>query len=415
MHRVGCYSIQALSPEKATHIWSGWERAVSNWLAGALLYQVAIGQCAAAGLREVARPICGSLGGRHRRTLRELLDLSGGPAVLNSDALRQQLQRLQSARTLPPRSHLLRGPQPPACDNSLAKNAGPAEPRAAQPAPGEASLTKLVPGEVVETSTGTHYRVVRSLSRWFQGLHAGEPPQPSLPPHATSAETAEERLVHPDLLSLRAAFPRDVLFMDLETCGFAGSQIFLVGTLYHGEDGLMLDQRFARDYREEVSILEAFWNLAAERPVLATFNGKSFDWPMVCDRSACHRLPQLAAFNVHADLLHHARRAWKLQLPNCRLQTLESRICRRQRGSDIPGSQIPAAYHGFVRDGDARLIRTILYHNAMDLITLAEVAWHLTAAVRTARDNAPTPPASNAAEHSSPAATDASRRSSSAA
>lgn len=335
--------------------------------------------------------------------------------MLNSDALRQQLQRLQAARTLPPRSHLLRGPQPPACDTSAANSTDQSEPASPPSTPsGEASLTKLVPGDVVETSTGTHYRVVRSLSRWFQGLHTGEPPQPGLPPHVSSAD-AQERPVHPDLLSLQAAFPRDVLFMDLETCGFAGSQIFLVGTLYHGEDGLMLDQRFARDYREEVSILEAFWNLAAERPVLATFNGKSFDWPMVCDRSACHRLRQLAAFNLHADLLHHARRAWKLQLPNCRLQTLESRICRRQRGNDIPGSQIPAAYHGFVRDGDARPIRTILYHNAMDLITLAEVAWHLTASVRTTHEDVPTPPASEPAEQSSPAATDASRRSSSAA
>lgn len=334
--------------------------------------------------------------------------------VLNSDALRQQLQRLQAARTLPPRSHLLRGQPTPALDAAAIDDAGQPPPRGADSSTtDDASLTRLVPGEVVETSTGTHYRVVRSLSRWFQGLHAGEPPRPGVTPQG--ATSADAQSIHPDLVSLQAAFPRDVLFMDLETCGFAGSQIFLVGTLYHGEEGLMLDQRFARDYREEVSILEAFWNLAAGRPVLATFNGKSFDWPMVCDRSACHRLRQTAAFNVHADLLHHARRAWKPHLPNCRLQTLESWICRRQRGGDIPGSQIPAAYHGFVRDGDARPIRTILYHNAMDLITLAEVAWHLTASLRTVHRDVEAPPAAEAPVAPSPAVPEDSRRSSNAA
>lgn len=338
--------------------------------------------------------------------------------VLNSDALRQQLQRLQAARALPPRSNLPRGLQSAAPEGAPPVAAAPPVPPAGSTgAPADASLTSLVPGEVVETATGTHYRVVRSLTRWFQGLHAGEAPRTNLALSANSAAEAEERPAHPDLLSLQAAFPRDVLFMDLETCGFAGSQIFLVGTLYHGEEGLMLDQRFARDYREEGSILEAFWNLAAQRPVLATFNGKSFDWPMVCDRTACHRLPQAAPFQAHADLLHHARRAWKLQLPNCRLQTLESWICRRQRGADIPGSQIPAAYHGFVRDGDARSIRTILYHNAMDLITLAELAWHLTANLRASSGAAPeTAPATESAEPSQPpASANESRRSSSAA
>lgn len=295
--------------------------------------------------------------------------------MLNSDTLRQQLQRLQAARPLP-----VHGPHAP-------KEAAPAAPGSTAPAAapddchGSVPLEQLVPGEVVETSAGSHYRVVRSLTRWFQGLHAGQAPRPGLVSVPASAASQAEQPAHPDLVSLQAAFPRDVLFMDLETCGFAGSQIFLVGTLYHGEAGLMLDQRFARDYREEASILEAFWHLAQERQVLATFNGKSFDWPMVCDRTACHRLPQQNPFGVHADLLHHARRAWKLQIPNCRLKTLESWICQRHRGADIPGSQIPAAYHGFVRSGDARPIRTILYHNAMDLITLAELAWHLTSSL----------------------------------
>ncbi len=234
------------------------------------------------------------------------------------------------------------------------------------------TLETLIPGEEMESAAGRHYRVLRPLDRWFAGLSDA----------ATAGSFAPVAAAEPhaDLTHLAVEFPRGVLFVDLETCGFSGSPIFLIGTLYCDDGQIVLDQRLARDYREEISILDAFWELASGRNVLATFNGKSFDWPMLCDRTACHRLHKSWDFAIHADLLHHARRAWKHRLPNCRLKTLESQICRRQRGADIPGGEIPAAYHAFVRDGDARSIRTILYHNAMDLITLAEVAWHLMAA-----------------------------------
>ena len=134
--------------------------------------------------------------------------------------------------------------------------------------------------------------------------------------------------------------------------------------------------------------------------MLATFNGKSFDWPMVHDRSTLHHLgcdmrcggvrkathpvrahdvqaltrhdprPQL----IHCDLLHHARRKWKDKLPDCKLQTLERSICRRHRSDDIPGREIPSAYHDFVRSGDAWLIRSVLHHNALDLVTLLQIS-----------------------------------------
>jgi uncharacterized protein YprB with RNaseH-like and TPR domain len=77
---------------------------------------------------------------------------------------------------------------------------------------------------------------------------------------------------------------------------------------------------------------------------------------------------------IHCDLLHHARRRWGKQLPDCRLQTLERHVCRRRRDEDIPGHEIPAAYHDFVRTGDAWLIRSVLHHNALDLITLLQLA-----------------------------------------
>jgi uncharacterized protein YprB with RNaseH-like and TPR domain len=102
---------------------------------------------------------------------------------------------------------------------------------------------------------------------------------------------------------------------------------------------------------------------------------------MVCDRGTRHRL--LARGKgpapVHCDLLHHARRRWKRHLPDCRLQTLERLLCRRFRRDDLGSSQVPAAYHAFVRTGEAGPMRAILAHNALDLVTLVELSMRLLA------------------------------------
>jgi len=127
--------------------------------------------------------------------------------------------------------------------------------------------------------------------------------------------------------------------------------------------------------------------------VLVTFNGKSFDWPMVKDRSTLHR-PDFVRHSSdqslqdgreppngdHCDLLHHARRRWKCKFPNCRLQTLERLVCGRHRVDDIPGGNIPALYHEFVRTRDVWTLQPILHHNALDLVTLIPLSAKLVAA-----------------------------------
>lgn len=180
---------------------------------------------------------------------------------------------------------------------------------------------------------------------------------------------------HAELLALAQHMPRSVAFLDLETCGLAGAPIFLVGLVHHGPHGLVLAQLLARDYTEEQAVLHAFWQRTADKAVLASFNGKSFDWPTLQDRTAWHGLPaRPPASRVHCDMLHHARRRWKGQLPDYRLQTLERYVCGRCRAGDIPGREIPRAYHQFVRSGDGTQIRAILHHNALDLVTLLQLA-----------------------------------------
>jgi uncharacterized protein YprB with RNaseH-like and TPR domain len=175
------------------------------------------------------------------------------------------------------------------------------------------------------------------------------------------------------------AFPERALLLDLETCGLAGSALFLVGLLRPIEGRLTVELLLARDYSEEPAVLASLWQRVHAEGVVVTFNGKSFDWPMVVDRSRRHLLfrGQRMPAPTHLDLLHPARRRWRHELPDCKLQTLEQRICGRSRTDDIPGSQIPAAYHEYVRTGFEREMDAILLHNAIDLVTLLDLAMRL--------------------------------------
>lgn len=167
--------------------------------------------------------------------------------------------------------------------------------------------------------------------------------------------------------------PEEIIFLDLETTGLGSTTpIFLVGTMECANDGLYFRQYFARDYSEEVSILAAISRRMKDSRMLVTFNGKSFDEPYLRGRAAATGIAMHTP-KAHLDLLHEARGRYRRDLPNCKLQTLEQMVCGRHREDDIPGSEIPAAYHEFVRTGDARKIQSILQHNLHDLLTMADL------------------------------------------
>jgi uncharacterized protein YprB with RNaseH-like and TPR domain len=172
--------------------------------------------------------------------------------------------------------------------------------------------------------------------------------------------------------------PGAFLFLDLETAGLNCSPLFLIGAMVWDGADFEVRQYFARHYAEEPAVIAAFLDLAASRKILVTFNGKTFDWPFLRMRAAANALRMGLDF-PHLDLLHLARRCWKNVLPDCRLQTLESRLCGRVRRGDIPGCEIPDAYHAFVRTGHARMMAEVLKHNLMDLVTLAELLLRLAA------------------------------------
>ena len=236
--------------------------------------------------------------------------------------------------------------------------------------------SKLPAGREVTTPVGQHWLVERKLTDIWQSLQGNSDLN-----RADSGEAPD----HSELRALNSAFPEKTLFLDLETCGFAGSMAFLVGLILHETHQFILCQLLARNYAEEKAVMYSLWQLARDRTTLITFNGKSFDWPVIKDRTVLHRLTSYSHVNsldsfpvVHCDILHHARRFWKDKLPNCKLQTLERHVCGRRRAGDIPGQEIPAAYHDFVRTNDARIVKLIMHHNAIDLVTLFELSMNLT-------------------------------------
>lgn len=164
----------------------------------------------------------------------------------------------------------------------------------------------------------------------------------------------------------------EVLFLDLETTGLSMCPVFLVGTMECTPDGFIFKQYFARDYSEEISIVSAISERLKNTRMLITFNGKTFDEPFLRNRSIATGIKPAQA-DSHLDLLHEARRIYRGKLPNCKLQTLEKYICGRTREDDIPGAEIPAAYHEFVRTGNANKIQSIMMHNLYDILTMADL------------------------------------------
>jgi uncharacterized protein YprB with RNaseH-like and TPR domain len=217
--------------------------------------------------------------------------------------------------------------------------------------------------------TGRHWLIEAPLDQVWPGANLQ-----GLRPKAGR----DPRSWHRELAALACHFPEAALLVDLETCGFSGSAVFLIGLVYSHRGKLFINQLLARDYSEERAILGGFWQRMMGQRVLVSFNGKSFDWPMIQDRTALHRLDfELPDEFVHCDILHHARRRWRDQLPDCRLQTLEQRLCGRHRAGDIPGARVPETYHRYVRSGEGREMQLVLHHNLLDLITLVQLAAQL--------------------------------------
>lgn len=248
------------------------------------------------------------------------------------------------------------------------------EPERATEAPSASDrLAQLLGARVRRNHYGEHL----SIDQWYATPEACSPDARSLSLLLPQTENAD------DLLAT-AMNPERWLFLDTETTGLAGgtgTYAFLVGIAWWDAGGLRVEQFFMRDLNEEHSLLLELAERMAERPTLVTFNGKSFDWPLLETRYRMTRAISPPAPKVHLDLLHPARRIWRMRLGSVRLKDLERHVLATDgaaldwsRERDIDSSLIPQFYFDFLRGGPAEPLVGVIRHNQMDLRGLAALA-----------------------------------------
>src|SRR5256886_6697219 len=197
---------------------------------------------------------------------------------------------------------------------------------------------------------------------------------------------AEPPQYSPDLRALKLLMPEapheiadseQWLFLDTETTGLAGGSgtyAFLVGIAWWEGGGLEVEQFFMREYSEERALLFAVRERIAEHPVLVTFNGKSFDWPLLETRYRMSRKISVPTPRAHLDFLHPARNLWRLRLGSVRFSELERHVLGWDRGADLLSGLIPQIYFDYLRGGPPERLVPVLNHNQMDLRGLAALS-----------------------------------------
>jgi uncharacterized protein len=136
-------------------------------------------------------------------------------------------------------------------------------------------------------------------------------------------------------------------------------------------EGFRVRQFFMRDHGEEASLLDGLSRHLEPFRVMITYNGRAFDQPLLEARYRWHRAGPPFARMQHLDLLHGARRLWKLRFESCRLVDLENQVLGVEREGDIPGALIPYVYYEYLRTGRATRLLPVFEHNAIDILTLA--------------------------------------------
>ena len=173
--------------------------------------------------------------------------------------------------------------------------------------------------------------------------------------------------------------PRKILYLDTETTGLggAGTVAFLVGMGFLTNTGFEVHQFLMRDYPEEPYLLKHVAAGLGKFDVLCTFNGTTFDVPLLEGRFLMNRMDRSCLELPHLDLLHMCRRLWRLRLGRCNLGRLEEVILGRPREDDLPGSEVPERYFTYLKTGQMSLLDDILKHNAQDIMSLCVLLNHM--------------------------------------
>jgi uncharacterized protein YprB with RNaseH-like and TPR domain len=231
-------------------------------------------------------------------------------------------------------------------------------------------IEELLPGEVTATEHGSFFLYRESYRPDYRHGHHG------LADLLAHPAAVPARLAHDDRLA--GIDFRRMAFVDTETTGLAGgtgTYAFLIGVGVFESEQFTIHQFFMRDYDEEPAQLQALGELLDGLEAVVSFNGKSFDMPLLETRFIMNRQPPRLNAAPHLDLLPAARRFWKYRLESCALSALETEVLGVSRTqADVPGWLIPSLYVDYARSGDAREMPRIFYHNGQDILSLVTLA-----------------------------------------
>ncbi len=235
------------------------------------------------------------------------------------------------------------------------------KPQAAKPAQG------LPPGEDLPTEFGQAFRLEQAYELDHQHGKTSLDELLNFSPQLAAEVARDPGLESVDLEGL--------LFLDTETTGLAGGAgtlVFLVGIGAFIQGQFRLRQYFLREPAEEQAMLHALSDDLEAAAGFVTFNGRAFDLPLVEMRYQMGLRRRWALTrSPHLDLLFPSRRLWRNHLPDCTLGTIERQVLGVERGEqDVPGALIPGLYLDYLRSGDASEMNRVLYHNAVDVLSL---------------------------------------------
>lgn len=219
-------------------------------------------------------------------------------------------------------------------------------------------------------------------------------------PHALSLGGPPPAGSPPAPHSSRGRVPSEehrTIFIDLETTGLsggAGTVAFLVGCGYYDLGAFQVRQFLLTSHSAERALLTAVAEFFDDADLIVTYNGKTFDVPVMETRWLFHRMEMPLDGVPHFDALHTARRLWKVRGEDaadggCRLSTLERTLFDVRRVGDVGGFEIPSRFFHFMRTGDARPLEPVLEHNRLDLVSLAAVTARAVRLVEGGADGCP--------------------------
>lgn len=236
-----------------------------------------------------------------------------------------------------------------------------------------AKLRDTLNGELVQSATGVYVRIT------------------TLYPFDTSWGSAKLEKLAGDTCIPRSSFTihdepgehtlRSLLFFDTETTGLGGSGTvaFLFGLGRIVEAGFEVTQYLLPDYDDEHAVLEQILADFSSQNVLVTYNGTTFDLPLVKDRMVINRVARTLPVTGHVDLLHPVRRLFSRRLQDCSLASVERQIFSYFRQDDVAGYLIPSLYFEWLHSEEPAGLSGILEHNRQDIVTLYALLNRITA------------------------------------